>query len=368
MINIETKKHLTLYRVGLFLVFLHLWMSAQAGIAELYLPVKNAMLVLILIVFFFQTQYLKLSIKTFLALGLGAIIALYNYTKVNDAWILYSYLLVIYSRNLNLKDVIRTYYVYLSFLFAINMLLFIPQYISGSALYIETTETRRYLMNFQSPNEAAMTWVTIIFAYFYTRNFNLLKIIAIVLISFFMYRLTSSDAIWFLAIIPIGFICSKRKKLLQLMNTTAPFAFVFFCIGTFFLIYQKPIWVDYLDKVFFTGRLNLSKLAIEQYGYTWFGQKVDLFTGIGSGNDYQFLVVDNAFAYIAIRTGLFFLVSLCFLFISNPVKDNYKAALSYFFYALFALAENNILNPLFIFPLIIAYNIKYYNEHTVLHS
>lgn len=106
----------------------------------------------------------------------------------------------------------------------------------------------------------------------------------------------------------------------------------------------------------FTGRLYLASLAFSEYNLTWLGQKVEMFRAITIGKDWSFLVVDNAFAYLSIYFGMLYLVLLSIVFVFNKNVTNVRVQVCIIMYALAALAENNILSPYMIFPVLIAFN------------
>lgn len=67
-------------------------------------------------------------------------------------------------------------------------------------------------------------------------------------------------------------------------------------------------------------------------------------------------MVDNAYAYLSIYFGIWYLVLLSVAFVFNRNITNVRVQVCIVMYAFAALAENNILSPYMIFPVLIAFN------------
>lgn len=80
----------------------------------------------------------------------------------------------------------------------------------------------------------------------------------------------------------------------------------------------------YLNK-FFNNRLIMGKKGIVDYGFTLFGQKIDMIGNGGTNkiiNNYFF--IDSSFLHIALRYGLLVLIILCvyyFIFIKDSIHN-----------------------------------------------
>lgn len=283
---------------------------------------------------------------------------LINYYKTGNSWGLYSILLVLMGENLPLNEALKSIFKLMLFVLCVNLFSFAWQYVTGATLTsLQTTEHIRYAMGFPSPNFAAQFWSSLVFLYYflYSKEFTKGKYLIIIIATFIFYYFTDSDALVFILLIPIFSYLDMSFKFIQIRKLATRFSFLFLWIFTFLLIHTKGILYVFFDQLF-TGRLHLASLAFSEYNLTWLGQKVEMFRAITSGEDWSFLVVDNAFAYLSIYFGMFYLVLLSVVFIFNRNISNVRVQLCIIMYALAALAENNILSPYMIFPVLIAFN------------
>lgn len=283
---------------------------------------------------------------------------LINYLKTGSSWGLYSILLVLMGEDLPLKDVLKDIFKLMLFVLCVNLVSFMWQYETGTVLTsLQNTEHIRYSLGFLSPNFAAQFWTSLVFLYYFLHDNDIpWKMYLILIIGTFMFSFfTDSDALVFILLIPIFDYLDKKTKLIQIRNFLTRYLFLFLWIFTFLLIHTKGILYVFFNQLF-TGRLHLASLAFSEYNLTWFGQKVEMFRAITSGEDWSFLVVDNAFAYLSIYFGMLYLVLLSVIFIFNRNISNVRVQLCIIMYALAALAENNILSPYMIFPALIAFN------------
>lgn len=279
---------------------------------------------------------------------------LINYYKTGSSWGVYSILLVLMGEDLPLKDVLKDILKLMLFVLCVNLVSFVWQYATG---IVQTTGHIRYSMGFPSPNFAAQFWTSLLFLYYFLHENKIPTRMYLILIigTFIFYYFTDSDALVFILLIPIFSYLDKNSKLIEIRNLLTRYLFLFLWIFTFSLIHSKGILYVFFNQLF-TGRLHLASLAFSEYNLTWLGQKVEMFRAITSGEDWSFLVVDNAFAYLSIYFGMLYLVLLSVVFILNRNISNVRVQLCIVMYALAALAENNILSPYMIFPALIAFN------------
>lgn len=283
---------------------------------------------------------------------------LINYYKTASSWGLYSILLVLMGENLPLNEALKSIFKLMLFVLCVNLFSFAWQYATGAILTsLQTTEHIRYAMGFPSPNFAAQFWSSLVFLYYflYSKEFTKGKYLIIIIATFIFYYFTDSDALVFILLIPIFSYLDMSFKFIQIRKLATRFSFLFLWIFTFLLIQTKGILYVFFNQLF-TGRLYLADLAFSEYDFTWLGQKVEMFRGITLGKDWSFLVVDNAYAYLSIYFGIWYLVLLSVAFVFNRNITNVRVQVCIVMYAFAALAENNILSPYMIFPVLIAFN------------
>lgn len=347
------------YDLGISLIIINCWLGETSTFTEIYGVLKIFIQVAIIFAFGIEMRkynytYLK-GLFHFLLLGFG----FYNYLHTNSAWGLYSILIILFSEKKNINHILNVILKLMFFLFCINACVFVFEYLIAPSLLniIESTDSKRYCLNFLSPNEAARYWIYIVFLWYYVKKeHTFVQWTFVLCITILIYKLTDSDTCIFI-IIPLLAEGVRRYKFFQEIGyLSSKFAFLLLAISTYYLIVNPSDLSSMLDEMFFTGRLSLARKALLLYGYTFWGQQVEFYIEIGQGDDWSFLVVDNAYAYMLISSGFIYviLISALMLFFRN--RADYKGSICLLLYAAIALAENNILSPTAIFPLVIAYN------------
>lgn len=281
-----------------------------------------------------------------------------NYMRTDSSWGLYSILFVLFAEYLPLRNIMHRIYKMMLIIWCIALLSFIAAYaVGGSYVVVQSIDRVRYAMGFTSPNFAAQYWMSFVFlAYYLYGIFKRKYMICVILMSVLVYVLTDSDALAFLFIIPILDWMEKKDKFSTARKWMTRISFPALAAMTFILVRTKNALYYFLDT-YFTGRLSLANVAFQEYPMTWLGQKVELYRGVNDGTDWHFLVVDNAYAYISISFGLVYLLLISYVYFKNRNVSNVRVQACLIMYALAALAENNILSPYMIFPVIMAFNL-----------
>lgn len=107
------------------------------------------------------------------------------------------------------------------------------------------------------------------------------------------------------------------------------------------VLYQKesPAWQE-LDKII-SSRLRLGNNGIEEYGWTLFGQAIDMVGNGGSTvlpSDYSF--IDCSYMYMLLRHGIVFLVLMVAIFTICCYKNRHDL---YFLYAMALVSVNCVI-------------------------
>lgn len=110
----------------------------------------------------------------------------------------------------------------------------------------------------------------------------------------------------------------------------------------------------YLNSLM-SGRLSMGYQAIKIYGFTFLGNNSHfgrMFTH--EGLSIWQLFVDNAYLYLCVHVGWFYLVILCKLFMESAKKFTINEAVVMIIFYVYSMAENNILYAITFMPILLA--------------
>ncbi len=344
----------------------YLFIIINCGIGEstwsgpLSILLKWPLLIGTLLMFWkYATQYFARSPKDIWPYLITVALGIYNYYLLGSAWILYAILLTIFSRGRDPYHFVKMTFIAMTIIFIINMLVFIMRYnFSPKDLVIVATSTgKKYSMSFSSANEAARYWIYLVFLWYYLkRNIKPIYWIAIGFMSAVMLHYTNSDAIYFIFILFVMHLFRKISIFRQLICKYSRYTFLFFAAASFLLASIRHPLMFWLDSMFFTGRLSQITIALYTYGVSWFGNPIDTFALHSFEGETKTLYLDSGYGFLMIKTGIVYMALVSLIFIFSKTNRSYKLSCAIFLYALMTLAENNILHPTAIFPIVLAFS------------
>jgi hypothetical protein len=152
------------------------------------------------------------------------------------------------------------------------------------------------------------------------KKMTLKRAVAILALNGILFHYTDGRTDFYLSIVLVllGFLLGnigqrlKKEKLLGLLAALIPSAGLVFSIAvTKAFREDSPVWMR-LNSVL-NSRLLLGSQAIEQYGFTWFGQKI---RWIGASKLYYdptavYNYVDNSYLMMMLTYGTFFILCYC---------------------------------------------------------
>lgn len=340
----------------LFCIVVNCWMGETALFSGAYSILKYVFLGVAFLFWSIEIKKIRLKKLTLVFCFLCLLMAAYNYVNTQNSWILYSTMIIISSLKKDVRNVVSFIRRLMWALFLCNLTIWIFQYIfsPGSLIIVASGAQNRYSLGFASPNEGARFWLYLFFLDFYVKKrLSMTWWVGMSLGSLIVYRLTDSDALVFAVILLVGNLVKNVNVCRVIVCKYSRYVFLLFSVGTYYFVTHYNAVSRFLDMYAFTGRLNLARKALDLYGFTYFGQRVDFFIELHDATGWSFLVVDNAYAYMMVASGVVFLVLVILLTLLYDGTNRYKECLCILFYAVFALAENNIFNPTAIFPLLI---------------
>ena len=351
-----------IYYYLLVLLLVNNWwgdLRVFGGLYQIFKPFVLGLMLFMLFLLMLRERYsfIKLVIIFFL-IAFGV----YTAYVTDSKWALYSMILIAFVKNRNIEKIVKTIYVCMSVFISISVSIFLFQYIfmpSSLRAYEDFTGVTKYSMTFTGANEAARYWIFWCALFMYVnagKKITVCKKCMILLFTIFFWICTRSDALILILFIAL-FKCMENKKgIRKFIEKYAGYCFaVIWIISLIILLFEDSFIYNVVNQ-FSTGRLLRGILGFQTYGITLLGQS-DLKFGqwIDWGENYSVrLVVDNAYYMLMLQYGTVYLVIIAYLFIKSRTHIDYKSACCMIIYSVFALAENNILSPTAIFPVIIA--------------
>jgi hypothetical protein len=304
--------------------------------------------ILVLKIFYDNLYSIKILLK-FLLVGLLLMVIVFF---SGQTLLLDTFLFIFCARNILFKDIIK-----ITLIIHIFMIIFIilSNYfgiIQDVNVWYRDDGIIRYALGYNYCTLVAQYYFHIILMFIVLKDGKKLKLIEtilILIINYIIYIYTDTRAVFFLIciLIPLTYIISFFDKPLKngiisklLFKYCFPISALISIIGS--INYDKSNIIYLVLNKLFSGRLDLGLKGYEQFGISWFGQKIQWITGAGSYDTYNY--VDSSYLKIALNYGIILLIILCivFVFIGKFAIENNK---KYFCLVLMFLAVHSITDP-----------------------
>ena len=332
----------------------------------------NYAFILLMLVKVLTTFNFKLR-KVYMFFILFAGMAFYTSVQIQDYIILYSALGIIAIKGMNINAVIRVSYrvkvfwLSLHFICFIIAMLIIPKMVEYSYIDGEI----RYRIFLSQPNTCAMLFLWAIFEHIYL-NYDRLsfkKFLGCTFISGLVVYITKSKtsiivymSLWLL-------IWLKQKKVVQrFISLFSKYGYVI--LSVFFvsttIIYTRSPFVQKMN-VLLTGRLAGAAKAYSMYGFTMFGQYLELgkkmewdaiygVTSIWLENTYSMMFINYGIVYAI-------LIAAALWYASEYLTEKDKIFVCIML--LYGIGESYIVDIFLCFPLLVVAT-AIYNKHVYL--
>lgn len=352
------------YYYLLVVLLVNNWWGDLRVFQEIYLMAKplvlgSAFIFLVGLIIKEKYSFIELA-SAFLLILCG----IYTAYITGSKWTLYSMILIAFARKIDIERTIKIVYYCMSLFLIISVGIFLLQYIFRLSTLIVSEDGLKYNMTFVGANEAARYWIFWFALFLYVnaeQKILLYKKVIIFFITLFFYYFTRSDALVMILAMALLRYFEKWKPLNKIIEKFAGYSFgIMWAFSIVMLKLEDTRLFNVLNN-FATGRFRLGKRGLEMYGPSVLGQAgLEFFNWINSDvhGSYR-LVIDNAFYMIMIQYGVFYLILITYLFIKARKRIDYKTACCLISYSVFSLAENVILSPTAIFPVIIAANMSW---------
>jgi len=222
-------------------------------------------------------------------------------------------------------------------------------------IYVRPNGDYRYSLGYQYTTNIANLYMHTIIMYVYwkKKKMSVISIVTLMAINVAIYRLTDTrNAFGIVCLILIGAVLLKyldyfsrpHKWINYIYIYSVPFlALVSVCATA---LYNPNIsWMNFINGLF-SGRLQLGKVGLEQYGIKLFGNKIEWIGGIIEFeiNKKTYNYVDSSFVQVLLEFGVIALVMASIYFVSlNRKAVRHKDI--WFGLAVFLIALHSVLDP-----------------------
>lgn len=349
------------YYCVLVLLLINNWWGDLQVFKEGYQIVKPLVLGSAVVFLFILTMKEKYISAELILIFLLIVIGMYTAYITGSKWMLYSMILISFARKIDIENAMKITYICMSAFLLISVSIFFIQYIFDMSSLAVSEDGLKYSMTFVGANEAARYWIFWFALFLYInagKKILFFKKIMVLILTAFFYFFTRSDALLMIPAMAVLKCLEHQKLFRRIVMKFAGLSFgIIWLLNLIVLKFEHTHFFEIINN-FATGRFRLGLQGIETYGYTIFGQsRAGFFEWINlKGYGSYRLVVDNAYYMIMIQYGVFYLLLITFFGVKAKKRLNYKSACCLVSYSVFALAENVILSPTAIFPVIIAVN------------
>lgn len=315
---------------AIFILALSIYLINQMMYTTMfYVYMKNGVTTLINIValclIVFKITILdKYSLKSLALIGILFIFSNLAFLKSGYKELFYLSIFVIGVKDVDFKKICKVY-LYIGVLITIAAMIAVKLNIIEHIVY-SRNDKFRYSFGSVYPTDFAARIFFLCATYSYLKNekLNLTDSIIFILIgSFTMYFCDArldSISIFILSILPIISINIYNKKkyigrvVKYILVLAVPVSAILSIVITNMYSPNNSFTV-FLNQVF-TGRLGQGKRGILEYGFSLFGQKVDMIGNGGvNGGVTNYFFIDSSYLYIALKYGVIMLFLICIYYL-----------------------------------------------------
>lgn len=296
----------------------------------------------------------KYDLKTLFFTTIISVFQCILYLKTGNLSIFILWVFILAAKGIEFEKIIEySFYinVYLMFFVVASSLFGIVE----NRIYVRSNGDYRYSLGYQYTTNIANLYMHMIIMYVYwkKKKITIISIVALMVINVAIYRLTDTrNAFGIVCLILIGAVILKYSDYFSRPHKWINYIYI--CSVPFFALvsvcatalYNPNIsWMNFMNGLF-SGRLQLGKAGLEQYGIKLFGNKIEWIGGIIEFeiNKKAYNYVDSSFVQVLLEFGVIALVMSSLYFVSlNRKAVRHKDV--WFGLAVFLIALHSILDP-----------------------
>lgn len=296
----------------------------------------------------------KYDLKTLFLTTFFSVLPCIWYMKTGNSSMFILWVFILAAKGIEFDKIIQY-----SFYINVYLMLFVVASslfgIVENRIYVRSNGEYRYSLGYQYTTNIANLYMHMIIMYVYwkKKKISIISIFVLMVINIAIYRLTDTrNAFGIVCLILIGAVILKYSDYFSRPHKWINYIYI--CSVPFFALvsvcatalYNSNItWMNFMNGLF-SGRLQLGKVGLEQYGIKLFGNKIEWVGGLIDFeiNKKSYNYVDSSFVQILLEFGVIALVMACIYFTGlNRKAIRHKDV--WFGLAVFLIALHSILDP-----------------------
>lgn len=301
------------------------------------------------------------SKKKFLLIFIVGILIMWSSYKCKNYILVSSFMLFCLTMFSNQDKIVKIIFKTMVTILALHFVYFLFTYFTGTVAAVADTSGRiRYNLGFSNPNIVSyyILWSYIAYLYLSPPSTFFKKVITFVPVLIY-FLLTKSNTLLIMSLFSLMIFSLKDNKFNNNMITLGC-KYLFFAISVFLVIsinlYKSGASLGKKINDVLNDRIYYSYIAQENYGYTLFGQTVNLDLNLEREHSYmsKSVILDVTYSNLMFRYGLVYILIFMMLCKSIAINGSYNEKKSIIIWTIFAISEVVSLNFLICFPMIFA--------------
>lgn len=349
----------TLYFIGIIVFTLKFFMGKWT-----WLTINDNIFAIILCFCFAQRMiFQKYSKKQLIITIISGVISLYAGIATKEYVILYLYLSIFSSQNIELRKIIKTSFGVIFTLLGICTIVYSINYLIGNEVPItyRNDGSARYSFYLNHPNMYAgiVLWLSAMVLYLKYDTINIKYYVVIIGINILTYILTDSRTSFlaFVLLMVLYYVSKVIKGENKFYKAIAKYSAIVISIITisFSVIYllDKNNYIISKINDLFSQRVFLLASAIEKFGISVLPRNLDLTEKIRwESGAIRELYIDSIYARVFIKYGLVYLLYYLYLCTSLINKNTTNKEIPFvMLFAIIGMMEKYVIFPTIAFPM-----------------
>ncbi|NLV58153.1 MAG: hypothetical protein GXY67_05235 [Clostridiales bacterium] len=327
-------------------------MEVSQVLKDYYVTVRFPWMMAMLVLMLCNILTLSAPLKHIFIYYLFISIGVYESVSLGRNWILYLSYILFFIWNKDIDHIVKLILCCTGIVYWINVSAFVICYLLKPGMLTAIDGVRYNLFCWQHPNQGGRQFIfcSMMYIYLHFHQLNWRYWAGTAVAATCVYFFTRSDAVVVLAIPYIAWLLKDTRKVHLVFRFFTKYGILLILpvSFTYFALDMVPALrgvYNLLDKLT-TGRMTLGAQGVKLYGITWFG--VDMTFKIVNG---RLLYVDNAYLYMFVYSGAFFILPLAFIFALASKKLEYRGLVLAVVYILYGFIETGIFD-MFAYPAI----------------
>lgn len=300
-------------------------------------------------------KYLKVEKRKIILIFIIAMITCYTGYITGNMTLLSSIMFMTIAALVRSRDIIKVSNKIIGATLFIHIFIYMIQVIIGAtSVTADFSGRTRYLLGFISPNTSGILALWWVIGKIYLSNYNIKKVCLYTLMLFILYKFNGCRSMLYsIIIVFVLSICINKKIFYRTIKFLSKNIIV---IMTVIILISVNFYnrgneeVKKLDEVL-SHRIFFSAQAINENGFTLFGQKVEK-NIVKIGNYVGYIVMDVTYIALCYRYGIIYIIFLILLSRYITRKYSEKEYALIIVYAVFATLELYSLNFIICFPML----------------